>query len=143
MTDHLTIRPFVETDRRAVIDLWTACELTRPWNDPSSDIDRKLDADPDGFLVGEADGRVVGTVLVGYDGHRGWINYLAVDPISARAGIGRRLMDAAEQRLADLGCAKVNLQIRTSNLDAVRFYEAIGYSPDDVVSMGKRLVDDT
>lgn len=142
MSDDLTIRPYRGPDRDAVIALWERCELTRPWNDPGLDIDRKLDRDPDGFLVGSTGGRVVASVMVGYDGHRGWINYLAVDPDVRRAGVGSALMRAAEEHLMALGCPKVNLQIRTSNLDAVRFYESIGYSMDDVVSMGRRLIDD-
>ena len=80
--------------------------------------------------------------MAGYDGHRGWINYLAVDPSAQGVGHGRTIMRAAEERLLELGCPKVNLQIRTSNVDAVAFYESIGYSPDDVVSMGRRLIED-
>lgn len=136
------VRSFGAQDREAVIDLWGRCDLARLWNDTGLDIDRKLARDPDGFLVAVRDGEIIGSVMVGYDGHRGWINYLAVGPEAQRAGVGRTLMRAAEQRLAALGCPKVNLQIRTSNLGAVRFYESIGYSADDVVSMGRRLVDD-
>ena len=138
----LVVRPFVETDRAAVVDLWARCNLTRPWNDPGLDINRKLTADPDGFLVGEAEGVVVATVMAGYDGHRGWINYLAVSPDAQSAGHGSAMMQAAEARLSALGCPKINLQIRTSNVDGMRFYEAIGYTPDAVISMGRRLIED-
>lgn len=138
----LDVRAYDESDRLAVIALWEACDLTRAWNDPDLDIDRKLARDADGLLVGETEGRVVASVMVGYDGHRGWINYLAVDPTQRGGGWGRKMMAAAEQRLGDLGCPKVNLQIRTTNLGAIQFYEAIGYSMDEVVSFGKRLVDD-
>lgn len=138
----LEIRPFDNADRDAVIELWQRCELTRPWNDPSSDIDRKCAVDPDGFLVGLIDGRVVATVMAGYDGHRGWINYLGVSPDHRGARHGEAIMAAAERQLAVRGCPKVNLQIRTSNSDALGFYESIGYTIDDVVSMGRRLVDD-
>lgn len=141
-TPGLSIRQFGGDDRDAVVGLWERCDLTRPWNDPHHDIDRKLERDPDGFLVGCIGERIVASVMVGYDGHRGWINYLAVDPDTRGAGHGRAVMRAAEAHLLALGCPKVNLQIRTSNLDAVNFYESIGYSPDDVVSMGRRLIDD-
>lgn len=86
---------------------------------------------------------MVGAVMVGYDGHRGWINYLAVHPDHRRCGLGSVLMAAAEQRLAELGCPKVNLQVRASNQEAVAFYRRIGYSVDDVVSMGRRLENDS
>ena len=94
------------------------------------------------FLVAARGDVIVGSVMAGYDGHRGWLYYLAVAPALRRQGIGRLLMQAAEARLLADGCAKVNLQVRTSNLEVVAFYEALGYSPDDVVSLGKRLVDD-
>jgi ribosomal protein S18 acetylase RimI-like enzyme len=138
----LIVRPFQPADRAPVIALWERCGLTRPWNDPNLDIDRKSAADPDGFLIGVADDLVVASVMAGYDGHRGWVNYLAVDPDRRGIGWGRTIMDAAEALLAACGCPKVNLQIRTSNMAAVRFYESIGYTFDDVVSMGRRLVDD-
>ena len=138
----LEIRTFRADDRDTVVALWERCDLTRPWNDPHHDVDRKLERDPDGFLVGCVGDRVVASVMVGYDGHRGWINYLAVDPDARGAGHGRAVMRAAEAHLLALGCPKVNLQIRTSNPDAAQFYEAIGYTPDDVVSMGRRLIDD-
>lgn len=140
--DRLRIRSFGADDRRALVELWQRCELTRPWNDPDLDIDRKLAVDPDGLLVAEAAGQVVGSVMVGYDGHRGWVNYLAVDPSQRGAGLGGRLMDAAEALLRDRGCPKLNLQVRTSNAAAYAFYEAIGYERDDVVSFGRRLIDD-
>jgi len=145
------VRRFGEDDRAAVIDLWTRCGLTRPWNDPDLDIDRKVAHDgallvavaPDGAGDAErAEETIVGTVMVGYDGHRGWVNYLAVDPADRRGGVGRRLMDAAEQHLRLLGCPKLNLQIRDGNLHAIAFYESLGFAHDAVRSMGKRLVED-
>ena len=135
----MRIRPFAADDQAQVVALWEACELTRPWNDPATDIALKVDHSPDLFLVAEQDGRVIGTVMAGYEGHRGWINYLAVDPDRQRGGLGRALMDAAEARLTELGCPKVNLQIRTSNPAALGFYAAIGYRQDEVVGFGKRL----
>ena len=137
-----SIRPFREADRGDVIDLWRACDLVRPWNDPDRDIDRKLAVGDSLLLVAIVADGVAGTVMAGYDGHRGWINYLAVDPSRRRAGVARSLMEHAERELARLGCPKINLQIRTSNAAAAAFYERIGYAVDDVVSMGKRLVDD-
>ena len=139
---HVRIREYRADDEEAVVSLWVACELTRPWNDPRRDIARKLADSPELLLVGEQDGRVVGTVMAGYDGHRGWINYLAVGPAWQRRGLGRALMDAADERLAALGCAKINLQVRDENEAARGFYEAIGYRLEPIVSFGKRLVSD-
>jgi ribosomal protein S18 acetylase RimI-like enzyme len=137
------VRPYESSDRDAVVALWSACDLLRPWNDPHRDIARKLAHDAAGFLVADVGGRVVGSVMAGYDGHRGWVNYLAVDPAHRRAGLGAVLMKEAERVLARAGCPKVNLQVRATNEPAVAFYEAIGYARDDVVSMGKRLSTDT
>jgi len=136
------IREFRIGDAEAVIDLWLACGLTRPWNDRQADIDRKLADSPETLLVGEQDGLVVGSVMAGYDGHRGWINYLAVHPSRQGQGLGRELMDEAEERLAALGCAKINLQVREGNEVARDFYEAVGYTLDPVVSYGRRLISD-
>jgi ribosomal protein S18 acetylase RimI-like enzyme len=125
-----------------VVALWQRCGLTRPWNDPHRDICRKLAVRPDLFLVADDAGAVVGTVMAGYDGHRGWINYLGVDPVCQRRGIGRALMAEAERRLRAEGCPKINLQIRASNAEAIEFYRRIGFEMDDVVSFGKRLEHD-
>ncbi len=138
----LRIRPFAVDDTDAVIALWLDCDLTRPWNDPARDIDRKLALADDLLLVGTLDHHVVGTVMAGYEGHRGWINYLAVEPTERGAGHGRALMDAAETRLRELGCPKINLQVRATNPDAIAFYKRIGFTVDDAVSLGKRLVVD-
>lgn len=136
------IRPFRAADEESVIALWRRCELVRPWNDPRKDIARKLRVNPDWFLVAEADGKIVGSVMVGYEGHRGWINYLAVEPVRQREGIGRALMDEAERVLRAAGCPKIALQVRTTNATAVGFYERLGFARDDVVSLGKRLEKD-
>jgi len=138
----MEIREFQIEDEQAVIDLWTRCGLIRPWNDPHKDIQRKLRVRPDLFLVGVSGGRIVAAAMAGYEGHRGWINYLAVAPGERRRGLARAIMAEAERRLRDAGCPKINLQIRRSNLEAVAFYEALGYAADDVVSMGKRLESD-
>ncbi len=145
---NVAIRPFVEADRGPLIRLWDRCGLTRPWNDPDRDIDRKLAHDGAILVAVESDRhppteRLVGGVMVGYDGHRGWVNYLAVDVDARQRGLGRQLMGAVEAHLRTLGCPKINLQIRDDNLAAVAFYEALGYGVDPVRSMGKRLVDDT
>jgi ribosomal protein S18 acetylase RimI-like enzyme len=138
----IEIRPFRLNETEAVVALWDACDLIRPWNDPRTDIERKLRVDPELFLVAVEDELVVGTVMAGYEGHRGWINYLAVDPSRRRRGLGTRLMDEAERLLAGRGCPKINLQIRSENADVIAFYGALGYRTDDVVSLGKRLIDD-
>ena len=133
------IRPFRETDREGVIRLWERCGLVAPQNDPAGDIDMKMAFQPDLFLVGVAEGRVVSSAMAGYEGHRGWINYLAVDPDHRRRGFGRAMMEEAERRLSALGCVKVNLQVRSGNRQVVGFYDAVGYAEEDRVSMGKRL----
>jgi ribosomal protein S18 acetylase RimI-like enzyme len=137
------IRPFEAADQEPVMALWQRCGLTRPWNDPAKDIHRKLAEQPGlfGVMTG-AEGAVVGTVMAGYDGHRGWINYLAVEPAQQRSGLGRRLMDWAEARLRERACPKINLQIRQGNEAVLAFYAALGYAVDNVVSLGKRLEHD-
>jgi ribosomal protein S18 acetylase RimI-like enzyme len=135
-------RSYRASDREALVSLWSLCGLTRPWNDPYREIDRKLARDPENLLVIEEDGQLIGTVMVGYEGHRGWVNYLAVHPDHRRRGVGVVLMDEAEGRLRDLGCAKVNLQVRVENQRATEFYRRHGYVVDDAVSMGKRLEED-
>ena len=138
----VTLRAFAPADEPAVIALWQACGLTRPWNDPRLDIARKLRQQPELFLVGDFAGVVGASAMVGYEGHRGWINYLAVDPRWQRRGIARRLMAEAESRLRALGCPKLNLQVRAGNVEALAFYRALGYQPDDVVCLGRRLLSD-
>ena len=138
----MEIRPYRESDQDAVVALWRECGLVKPWNDPVKDIRRKMGIQRDLFLVGSTDGRLVATVMVGFEGHRGWVNYLAVSADCRKQGLGRLLMDEAEARLRAIGCPKINLQIRRSNADVVAFYRSIGYSEDDVVSMGKRLIED-
>lgn len=138
----MEIRSFEDDDGDAVVELWSRCGLLRPWNNPHKDIERKRRVQRNLFLIGTIEEKVVGSVMVGYDGHRGWINYLAVDPAHQRSGLGRALMDAAEQQLRRIGCPKINLQIRRDNLEAIAFYERIGYTEDVVVSFGKRLEKD-
>src|SRR5262245_8717586 len=138
----MEIRTFQPGDEDEIVTLWDRCGLLRPWNDPRKDIARKIKAQPDLFLVGLIDGRLVASVMVGYEGHRGWVNYLAVAPEVRREGRGRKMMDEAERRLRERGCPKVSLQIRRGNSDVAAFYERLGYKEDEVVSMGKRLEQD-
>jgi ribosomal protein S18 acetylase RimI-like enzyme len=137
-----TIRPFRAADTERVIALWRACDLVRPWNDPHKDIARKLRVNPEWFLVAEAAGDVVASVMVGYEGHRGWINYLAVEPARQRGGLGRTLMAEAERILRAAGCPKISLQVRATNAQALGFYARLGFTEDNVVSLGKRLEHD-
>ena len=113
------------------------------WNDPVNDIHRKLQIQRDIFLVGLLGTRLVPAVMVGYEGHRTWINYLAVAPDLRKNGFGPRLMEEAEACLGALGCPKVNLLVIGSNADVIELYEKIGYSKDDVISMGKRIEEDS
>lgn len=141
-TTAMEIRPFDEADEPAVIALWLACGLTRPWNDPHKDIARKLTQQRELFLVGTWGGVVVASVMAGYDGHRGWVNYLAVAPDRRGAGHGRALMAEVERLLALRGCPKLNLQVRSGNTEVLAFYARLGYGQDEVVSLGKRLIAD-
>ena len=138
-TDQLQIRPFRSDDQQAVIRLWEKSNLVVPQNDPVADIACKMQLQPELFLVGVMDTVIVATLMAGYDGHRGWINYLAVDPGQRRRGFGRQMMAAAESRLRQLGCPKINLQVRESNDEVIAFYRQMGYTRDQVVSLGKRL----
>lgn len=135
-----TIRPYRDDDEGSVIALWHAAGVTRPWNDPATDIARKKSVQRALFLVIEDAGQVVASVMGGYDGHRGSLFYLAVHPAHRRRGLARALVEALERELTALGCPKVNLQVRTDNEQAIAFWERLGYAPDRVVSLGKRLV---
>ena len=138
----LEIRAYRESDEDNVVALWRQCGLVVPWNDPVKDIRRKLRIQRHLFLVGFSNGRLAATIMAGYEGHRGWINYLAVAPEYRRQGFGRLMMDEAETRLREMGCPKINLQVRRSNAEAARFYRSIGYAEDDVLSLGKRVIED-
>ena len=136
----MEIRAYRPGDESAVVSLWEECGLTRPWNDPRKDIARKLLVQPELFLVGTFDGKVIATAMAGYDGPRGWVNYLAVAPRGR--GCGRALMERVEHLLLSLGCPKVNIQVRSSNAEALGFYRAIGYAQEEIISLGKRLIPD-
>lgn len=159
----MRIRPFREADRDTVIALWHRTGLVRPWNDPCRDLDRKLADSAWGMLVatdpvptdpatrpapgspGEASQRPVGAMMVGYDGHRGSIYYLAVDPDHQGTGIGTALVRHAEEILLARGCPKINISVRADNRAAVGFYERHGFHVEGeqyAVTLGLRLVDD-
>ena len=135
----MEIRVFVEADTDAVIDLWQLANLTHPNNDSALDIRRKMNDSPWGFLVAMDGKTIIGSIMVGYDGHRGWINYLACHPNHRRHGVAKSLMNEAKKLLLERGCPKINLQVRSGNESAVKFYESIGYLDDNVTSFGLRL----
>ncbi|MFO1370743.1 MAG: GNAT family acetyltransferase [Marinagarivorans sp.] len=135
----MKIRAFETKDKKEVISLWNECGLVVPQNDPAKDIERKLKVDPDLFLVGVNECGLIASVMGGYEGHRGWINYLAVKPSEQRRGYGKSIMQAVEALIKQKGCPKINLQVRTANGAVIAFYAAIGYGNDNVVGLGKRL----
>ena len=138
----MQIRPFEPADEAAVVALWCECGLTRPWNDPQRDIARKLTEQPELFLVGSVGARVIATAMAGFDGHRGWVYYLAVAASHRKQSVGRALMHDAERLLIERGCPKLNLMVRSSNAEVIAFYRALGYAQDDVVILGRRLISD-
>jgi len=138
----MDIRVYRHTDRAAVIELWRECGLVKAQNNPDADIDRKLEVNPELFLVGIDQGALIATVMGGYEGHRGWINYLAVSPGAQRKGYGKAMMDAVELKIAALGCPKINLQVRAGNDVVLEFYASLGYASDPVTNLGKRLLRD-
>ncbi|MBN1412671.1 MAG: GNAT family acetyltransferase [Spirochaetales bacterium] len=139
MTSGFSIRIYNASDQAEVIALWKQSKLLVAWNDPAIDIERKTDFQPELFFVATLSGKIVGTVMAGYEGHRGWINFLCVAPDLRFKGYGKRLMLHAEEELKKLGCLKINLQVRSSNKGVAAFYERIGFSRDDVIPFGKRL----
>ena len=138
----MQIRPFQPADEAAVVALWKQCGLVRPWNDPHKDIARKLAVQPELFVVGEEDGALMASAMAGYEGHRGWVHYVAVSPRSRGRGHGRALVQHVEALLLARGCPKLSLLVRNSNPEAIAFYRRLGYAQDDSVSLGKRLIDD-
>ncbi|MEC9383265.1 MAG: GNAT family acetyltransferase [SAR324 cluster bacterium] len=138
----LFIRPFQTEDEAFVVSLWKLCELTVPWNNPYKDIARKLKVQPELFLVGMLDSLLIATVMGGYDGHRGWINYLAVHPDFQGQGYAQQVMENVESELRKRGCPKINLQIRSGNARIMAFYQKLGFTDDKALGMGKRLEED-
>jgi ribosomal protein S18 acetylase RimI-like enzyme len=133
------IRPYRDSDLGAVVDLWQACDLTRPWNPPARDIAFCRSSGHGEIFVAEADGGIIGTVMAGHDGHRGWVYYVAVDPARRRDGLGRRLVAQAEAWLATQGVPKLMLVIRDTNTAVQAFYERLGYAQEPRVLMAKWL----
>ena len=138
----MKVKVYEKTDQDEVISLWSLCGLVVSQNNPANDIERKLNVDPDLFLVGVSGNEIVATVMGGYEGHRGWINYLAVKPTQQRKGYGEQMMLKIESLLKVKGCPKVNLQVRETNKNILAFYKAIGYDNDNVIGLGKRIVKD-
>ncbi len=138
----LLIRPFKEGDEEALVSLWNMCKLTVPWNNPYKDIARKLKVQAELFLVGYLEDKLIASVMAGYDGHRGWINYFAVHPDFQARGYGKQLMDNVENGLRELGCPKINLQIREGNDKVFSYYQKLGFVEEKRINMGKRLEDD-
>ncbi|GAA1670824.1 GNAT family acetyltransferase [Microbacterium lacus] len=137
-----TIRAFTLRDTESVIALWQATGLTRSWNNPHLDIQRKMTVQPELFLVAVDGHDIIGSVMAGYDGHRGWLYYLASDPQRRGQGIGRALVEAAEEALLEMGCPKVQLMVRPGNDEALGFYDTLGYERFSTTTTGKRLIAD-
>ena len=136
----IAIRPYRPEDEESVIQLWERVfPDSPPHNNPVRDIRTKRSVQPDQFLVAIHEDRLVGTAMAGFDGHRGWVYYLGVDPDYRRQGIGTALMKRVESKLAALGCPKLNLQIRAHNAEVQAFYEKLGYLSEDRISMGRKL----
>ena len=136
----ISIRPFREEDQDNVIQLWDKVFPDAPsHNNPARDIRTKREVQPELFLVAVVEELIVGTAMAGFDGHRGWVYYLGVDPDFQRRGIGTALMKRVESRLLGLGCPKLNLQIRSNNAEVQAFYESLGYFSEDRLSMGKKI----
>jgi ribosomal protein S18 acetylase RimI-like enzyme len=136
------IRSFAASDTNAVIQIWQNCGLTRAWNDPRKDIERKLTTQPELFLIVEDAGAVIATAMIGYDGHRGWVSYLAVAPNRRGEGHARALMAEAERLLIELGCPKLMLMVREDNSAVIELYEHFGYALEQTRVLGKRLIPD-
>ena len=123
----------------AAVALWQRVGLTRPWNDPAADLRNALAGPSSTVLSWVVDGVLLGTAMVGVDGHRGWVYYLAVDPSAQGQGVGRALMSAAEEWVRARGIPKVMLMVRSDNAAVLGFYASLGYEVNDVATLGKRL----
>ena len=141
MSEELSFRPFTDQDEEAVIALWEKCGLTRPWNDPGKDIGFARDKPSSGILVGELAGKIVASVMVGHDGHRGTLYYVSVDPDQQGKGFGRQVVRHAEDWLSAQGVWKLNLLLRADNEKVRAFYEALGYEVEPRLCMARKLVE--
>jgi ribosomal protein S18 acetylase RimI-like enzyme len=135
----LAITPIDDADVADVAALWQTCGLTRPWNDPTADIALARRGSNAAVLIGRDGGSLAATVLVGHDGHRGWVYYLAVDPDHRQKGYGRVMMDAAERWLRECGIEKLQLMVRPDNKSVKSFYQSLGYSEQERVIYAKWL----
>lgn len=141
-TDRLTIRNYLPADQSKVISLWQECGLLVPWNNPYRDIERKYRNSPEMFFIGDLGSELVATCMAGYDGHRGWIYYLAVKNSCRGMGIASEMVKHAESSLIAINCPKIDLMVRNTNDEVISFYQSIGYEPDPVVVLSKRLIED-
>ena len=135
----LSVSPLLPDETEAAVALWEECGLTRPWNDPRADIALALNKPSSTVLAGRIEGRLVATAMTGFDGHRGWVYYLAVARSKQRSGLGGRMMQAAADWLKTRGCPKIHVMIRSENLGAAAFYASLGYEKSDTITMAKRL----
>ena len=142
MANHLGVDTYRDADRADIIALWQACDLVVPWNNPEQDIARKCADSPELFFTGRVDGQLVASCMAGYDGHRGWIYFLAVHPQCQRQGYAASMVKHSEARLKELGCPKIDLMVRNSNEAVIEFYRTCGYDLDPVVVLSKRLQTD-
>jgi len=140
--ENFTIRTFRPDDATDVIDLWRECGLIVPWNNPQTDINRKYTDSAQMFFVGELENELVASCMAGYDGHRGWIYFLAVKSSQRRKGLASILVRHVEAKLVKLGCPKVELMVRKTNNTVISFYKSIGFDPDPVIVLSKRLIED-
>ena len=139
MKKEIIIRTFKTSDKEQVINLWNLCGLVVPSNDPEKDIELKMSFQPELFFVAESDSIIIGTVMTGYDGHRGWLNYLGVHPEHRNTGCGRKLVEFSIEKLRGLNCPKINLQVRESNKDVIDFYKKLNFDRHEVISMQLKL----
>ena len=135
----MIIRKFETADTEKVVDVWDKCGLLYPANDPYMEIRNKTSFQPDLFLVGESDGQVMASVMIGYEGRRGWINYLAVLPEYQGKGYGRTLVEHSLELLKEIGAPKVNLLVRPTNTKVQAFYEKCGFEFEEVTMMSYRF----
>lgn len=142
MVTMFIIRTIENKDIDTVVELWEICNITRPWNHPETDIFRKMNQKDDLFLVAEKDNNVIASIMGGYDGHRGWIHYLAVHPDHQRLGIATALIQNIEKRLIAIGCPKIQLMVRPENTSVIHFYETLDFEEIESVCLGKRLIQD-
>lgn len=138
----MEIRVFQQADFEEITTLWERCDLLRPWNDPETDIERYMHHDGELFLVAEVAGEIVGAVMGGYDGHRGSAYYLGVHPDFRGRGIANALISRLEKKLIARGCPKIQIMVRANNEAVIGMYEKLGYETQDMLNLGKRLIED-